>query len=87
MTDKSKLISLLSSTKPNDLLVISVNSLDKNSYKNYKIEIDWAYWGVIDSQFDLDFVRRSSEGQEFVYAMVGKQRIKQMVFWNDTGSI
>jgi hypothetical protein len=40
MTEKSKLISLLSSTKPNDLLVISVNSLDKNSYKNYKIEID-----------------------------------------------
>ena len=40
MTDKSKLISLLSSTKPNDLLVLSVNSLDKNSYKNYKIEID-----------------------------------------------
>jgi len=40
MTDKSKIISLLTSTKPNDLLVISVNSLDKNSYKNYKIEID-----------------------------------------------
>jgi|LauGreSuBDMM15SN_2_FD.fasta_scaffold3535882_1 hypothetical protein len=40
MTEKSKLISLLSSAKPNDLLVISVNSLDKNSYKNYKIEID-----------------------------------------------
>jgi hypothetical protein len=40
MTEKSKLISLLSSTKPNDLLVLSVNSLDKNSYKNYKIEID-----------------------------------------------
>jgi len=40
MTDKPKLISLLSSTKPNDLLVLSVNALDKNSYKNYKIEID-----------------------------------------------
>ncbi len=40
MTEKSKLISLLSSTKLNDLLVLSVNSLDKNSYKNYKIEID-----------------------------------------------
>ena len=40
MTDKPKLISLLSSTKPNDLLVLSVNSLDKNSYKKYKIEID-----------------------------------------------
>jgi hypothetical protein len=40
MTEKSKLISLLSSTKPHDLLVLSVNSLDKNSYKNYKIEID-----------------------------------------------
>jgi len=40
MTDKSKLISLLASTKPHDLLVLSVNSLDKNSYKNYKIEID-----------------------------------------------
>ena len=40
MIDKSKLISLLSSTKPHDLLVLSVNSLDKNSYKHYKIEID-----------------------------------------------
>jgi hypothetical protein len=40
MTDKPKLISLLSSTKPNDLLVLSVNALDKNSYKNYRIEID-----------------------------------------------
>ena len=40
MTEKSKLISLLSTTKPQDLLVLSVNSLDKNSYKNYKIEID-----------------------------------------------
>ena len=40
MIDRSKLISLLSSTKPQDLLVLSVNSLDKNSYKNYKIEID-----------------------------------------------
>jgi hypothetical protein len=40
MTDKPKLISLLSSSKPNDLLVLSVNSLDKNSYKNYKTEID-----------------------------------------------
>jgi hypothetical protein len=40
MTDKPKLISLLSSTKPHDLLVLSVNSLDRNSYKNYKIEID-----------------------------------------------
>jgi hypothetical protein len=40
MTDKPKLISLLSSTKPNDLLVLSVNTLDKNSFKNYRIEID-----------------------------------------------
>jgi hypothetical protein len=40
MTDKPKLIKLISSTKPHDLLVLSVNSLDKNSYKNYKIEID-----------------------------------------------
>ncbi len=40
MTDKPKLINLISSTKPHDLLVLSVNSLDKNSYKNYKIEID-----------------------------------------------
>ena len=40
MTDKSKLISLLSSTKHHDLLFLSVNSLDKNSYKNYKIQID-----------------------------------------------
>jgi len=40
MIDKPKLISLFSSTRPHDLLVLSVNSLDKNSYKNYKIEID-----------------------------------------------
>jgi len=40
MRDKPKLISLLSSTKPSDLLVLSVNSLDRNSYKNYKIEVD-----------------------------------------------
>ena len=40
MTDRPKLISLLSSTKPNDLLVLSVNSLDKNSYRNFRIEID-----------------------------------------------
>jgi len=40
MIDKSKIISLLSSTKPHDVLVLSVNSLDKNSYINYKIEID-----------------------------------------------
>jgi hypothetical protein len=39
MTDKSKLISLLASTKPHDLLVLSVNSLDKNSYKTYQNEI------------------------------------------------
>jgi hypothetical protein len=39
MTDKPKLISLLSSTKPHDLLVLSVNSLDKNSYKNYQNEM------------------------------------------------
>ncbi len=40
MTDKPKLINLISSTKPHDFLVLSVNSLDKNSYKNYKIEVD-----------------------------------------------
>jgi len=40
MIDKPKLISLFSSTRPHDLLVLSVNSLDKNSYKDYKIEID-----------------------------------------------
>ena len=39
MTEKSKLISLISSTKPHDLLVLSVNTLDKNSYKNYQNEI------------------------------------------------
>jgi hypothetical protein len=39
MTDRPKLISLLSSTKPNDLLVLSVNSLDKNSHKNYQNEV------------------------------------------------
>lgn len=40
MTDKSKLISLLTHAKPKDLLVLSVNSLDKNSYKTYQNEID-----------------------------------------------
>ena len=40
MIDKPKLVSLLSSTKPQDLLVLSVNSLDKNSYKNYTNEIE-----------------------------------------------
>lgn len=40
MSDKSKLVSLLNSTKPKDLLILSVNSLDKNSYKIYQNEID-----------------------------------------------
>ena len=40
MTDKSKLISLLTHVKTKDLLVLSVNSLDKNSYKIYQNEID-----------------------------------------------
>ena len=40
MIDKPKLVSLLTSTKPKDLLVLSVNSLDKNSYKTYQNEID-----------------------------------------------
>jgi hypothetical protein len=40
MIDKPKLVSLLTSTKPKDLLVLSVNSLDKNSYKIYQNEID-----------------------------------------------
>ena len=40
MTDKSKLISLLTHVKTRDLLVLSVNSLDKNSYKIYQNEID-----------------------------------------------
>lgn len=40
MTDKSKLISLLTHAKPKDLLVLSVNSLDKKSVKTYQNEID-----------------------------------------------
>ena len=40
MIDKPKLINLLTSTKPKDLLVLSVNSLDKNSVKTYQNEID-----------------------------------------------
>ena len=40
MIDKPKLVSLLSSTKPQDLLVLSVNSLDKISHKIYQNEID-----------------------------------------------
>ena len=39
-TDINQLKSLLSSTKPQNLLVLSVDSLDKNSYKNYQKEID-----------------------------------------------
>ena len=40
MINKPKLVSLLTSTKPKDLLVLSVNSLDKNSVKIYQNEID-----------------------------------------------
>lgn len=40
MIDKPKLVSLLTSTKPKDLLVLSVNSLDRNSYKTYQNGID-----------------------------------------------
>lgn len=40
MIDKPKLVSLLTSTKPKDLLVLSVNSLDKKSVKTYQNEID-----------------------------------------------
>ena len=38
--DRNLLKNLISSTKSQDLLVLSVNSLDKNSYKIYQNEID-----------------------------------------------
>jgi hypothetical protein len=38
--DRNLLKNLITSTKPQDLLVLSVNSLDKNSYKIYQNEID-----------------------------------------------
>ncbi len=38
--DRNLLKNLISSTKSQDLLVLSVNSLDKNSVKTYQNEID-----------------------------------------------
>jgi hypothetical protein len=38
--DRNLLKNLITTTKSQDLLVLSVNSLDKNSYKNYTNEID-----------------------------------------------
>ena len=38
--DRNLLKNLIATTKPKDLLVLSVNSLDKNSYKTYQNEID-----------------------------------------------
>ena len=38
--DRNLLKNLITTTKSHDLLVLSVNSLDKNSYKNYTNEIE-----------------------------------------------
>lgn len=38
--DRNLLKNLIATTKPQDLLVLSVNSLDKNSNKTYQNEID-----------------------------------------------
>ena len=38
--DRNLLKNLLATTKSHDLLVLSVNSLDKNSNKTYQNEID-----------------------------------------------
>ena len=38
--DRNLLKNLIATAKPQDLLVLSVNSLDKNSYKIYQNEID-----------------------------------------------
>jgi hypothetical protein len=38
--DRNLLKNLIAQAKTTDLLVLSVNSLDKNSYKNYKNEIE-----------------------------------------------
>ena len=38
--DRNLLKNLITTTKSHDLLVLSVNSLDKNSYKNFINEID-----------------------------------------------
>ena len=38
--DRNLLKNLIATAKPQDLLVLSVNSLDKNSYKTYQNEID-----------------------------------------------
>ena len=38
--DRNLLKNLFAHVKPKDLLVLSVNSLDKNSYKIYQNEID-----------------------------------------------
>jgi len=38
--DKSALKKRIDSSKPNDILVLLVDSLDRNHYKNYQNEID-----------------------------------------------
>lgn len=38
--DRTLLKNFIATTKSQDLLVLSVNSLDKNSYKTYQNEID-----------------------------------------------
>lgn len=38
--DKSLLKRLVEQSKSNEILVLLINSLDKNSYKNYQKEID-----------------------------------------------
>ena len=38
--DRNQLKNLITKAKSNELLILSVDSLDKNSYKNYQNEID-----------------------------------------------
>lgn len=38
--DKNSLKNLITKSKPNEMLVLLVDSLDKNHYKNYQNEID-----------------------------------------------
>lgn len=38
--DKSSLKRLIEQSRPNEILVLSVDSLDKNSYKTFQKEID-----------------------------------------------
>ena len=62
--DKNKLKSLISISKPQDLLILSVDSLDKNSYKNYQIEID--KFIKKDQDYIITVIKRQ-ENFEYLY--------------------